>query len=263
MSADLLRVTGLCKHYNVGGGAMGLHKTRLQALDAVDLSIPRGLAYGLVGESGSGKSTLARAIMRLLPVDAGEIWLDGVDWLALKGEALRSQRQRVQMVFQDPFASLNPRMRVGEIVGEGLLIHRRGDAGQRRDAVVEMLTKVGLGPEALQRYPHQFSGGQRQRIGIARALILKPELLICDEPVSALDVSIQAQILTLLKSLRQEMNLTMLFISHDLRVIRHVCDQVAVMQFGRILERGPVDAVYQQPQSDYTRTLLAAAAPGE
>lgn len=255
-----LSLRALRKTYQIRHGLFA-RQAALVALDDVDLSISRGVSYGLVGESGSGKSTLARAIMRLLPLDSGSIQLDGVDLLALKGQALRQMRRRFQMVFQDPYASLNPRMKVGDIVGEGLLIHGIGNATERRTRVRDMLGRVGLGPESMERYPHQFSGGQRQRIGIARALVLQPDLLVCDEPVSALDVSIQAQILLLLQSLRREMNLTLLFISHDLRVIHHMCDEVAVMQAGRIVERGPVDEVYAMPRSDYTRALLAAVMP--
>ncbi|WP_051180735.1 ATP-binding cassette domain-containing protein [Thermithiobacillus tepidarius DSM 3134] len=261
VSDAFLSLRGLRKCYQVRSGRLGLEKKTLMALDGVDLSIPRGGSCGLVGESGSGKSTLARAVMRLLSLDGGEIRFDGVDLLQLRGSELRRMRRRLQMVFQDPFASLNPRMRVGDIVEEGLVIHRLGNASQRRAAVREMLARVGLGDDALDRYPHQFSGGQRQRIGIARALVLKPDLLVCDEPVSALDVSIQAQILTLLQSLREELNLTLLFISHDLRVVRHMCEQVAVMRSGRIVEQGPVEQVYAHPQSEYTRTLLSAVVP--
>ncbi|MEK8090689.1 ATP-binding cassette domain-containing protein [Thermithiobacillus plumbiphilus] len=257
----LLSLRDLRKVYHLSSGFLGMRRQELLALDDVSLDIPRGTAFGLVGESGSGKSTLARAVMRLLPLDGGSIEFDGVDLLRLKGAELRRFRSRIQMVFQDPYASLNPRMRIGDIVGEGLLVHGIGTRASRRTMVCEMLERVGLGADVLNRYPHQFSGGQRQRIGIARALVLKPELLVCDEPVSALDVSIQAQILTLLQNLSREMHLTMLFISHDLRVIRHMCQSMAVMQTGRILEQGPVDRIYAAPQSDYTRALLAAVLP--
>jgi oligopeptide transport system ATP-binding protein len=192
----------------------------------------------------------------LQPLDGGEVLFQGQDLATLSGSALRGQRRYLQMVFQDPFASLNPRMRVGEIVGEGLLIHQLGNKEEQHDKVIKMLKRVGLTEADMQKYPHEFSGGQRQRIGIARALVLEPKVVVCDEPVSALDVSIQAQILLLLKDLQQEMKLSYLFISHDLRVVRHIADEVAVMHQGQLIEQGSVDEIYDAPTQAYTRNLL-------
>lgn len=258
MSEPLLQVHHLHKTYRQRTGFLGLQSQLIHALDDVSLTLERGRTLAIVGESGSGKSTLARGIMRLLPLDSGEVLFDGVDFLALPDQALRQARKHMQMVFQDPFASLNPRMRVGEIIGEGLLIHGLGDARQQREHVMQMLEKVGLTAADADKYPHQFSGGQRQRIGIARALILQPKLVVCDEPVSALDVSVQAQILLLLKQLQQEMGLSYLFITHDLRVVRHIADQVLVMQKGKVIEQGSVETIYNAPQQKYTQQLLSA-----
>jgi ABC-type oligopeptide transport system ATPase subunit len=235
--------------------------TGFKALDDVSLSIRKGSSYGLVGESGSGKTTLTRCILRLEALTAGRVVFDGTDIHSLKPAALRHLRSRLQIVFQDPYASLDPRMTIHDIVAEPLLIHARTiglDARGRTDRVMELLLQVGLKPEHLFRYPHEFSGGQRQRIGIARALAVRPEFLILDEPTSALDVSVQADVLNLLHRLQVELGLTYLFISHDLGVIRYVCDQVAVIYRGTIVEQGDVSQIFDHPRSDYTRLLLDA-----
>ncbi|MGQ2964498.1 ATP-binding cassette domain-containing protein [Methylophilus sp.] len=258
MTDLILQARHLSKTYIQRTGALGLGKQTIPALDDVSLQLKRGTTLAVVGESGSGKSTLARGILRLLALDSGEVEFDGSDFLALDKSALRSARRNIQMIFQDPFASLNPRMRVGDIVGEGLVIHGMGTASQQQDSVRQMLEKVGLQAEDAQKYPHQFSGGQRQRIGIARALILQPKLVVCDEPVSALDVSVQAQILLLLKQLQKEMGLSYLFITHDLRVVRHIADEVLVMQKGKVIEQGSVENIYNAPDQIYTQQLLSA-----
>ena len=258
MSAIILTAKGLTKTYRQRSGKFGFGTTTIVALDNVSLEIKQGTTLAVVGESGSGKSTLARCLLQLQPLDAGQVQFEGRDLAALSGADLRAARHHLQMVFQDPFASLNPRMNVGEIVGEGLLIHRMGTASERRLRVEKMLRRVGLGAADMDKYPHQFSGGQRQRIGIARALVMEPRLLVCDEPVSALDVSIQAQILLLLQELREEMGLSYLFISHDLRVVRHVADEILVMRQGQVVEQGEVARIYTDPQQEYTRSLLNA-----
>ncbi len=256
MSETILSASGLTKTYKQRSGRFGFGTTLVKALDDVSISLKRGGTLAIVGESGSGKSTLARCLLQLQPLDAGEVLFEGRDLAALSGAELRAARRHLQMVFQDPFASLNPRMKVGEIVGEGLLIHKLGSAAERRDRVLRMLQRVGLSAADMEKYPHEFSGGQRQRVGIARALVLEPKVVVCDEPVSALDVSIQAQILLLLKELQAEMGLSYLFISHDLRVVRHVADEVAVMHRGHIVECGDVARIYADPQQEYTRNLL-------
>jgi oligopeptide transport system ATP-binding protein len=254
----ILKATNLNKSYNQRSGRFGFGNTPVKALDNVSISLRAGATLAVVGESGSGKSTLARCLLQLLPLDSGEVIFQGQDLAKLSGSELRSQRRHLQMVFQDPFASLNPRMRIGEIVGEGLLIHHLGRAAEQQQKVLQMLKRVGLSEADMQKYPHEFSGGQRQRIGIARALVLQPKVVVCDEPVSALDVSIQAQILLLLKELQQEMNLSYLFISHDLRVVRHIADEVAVMHQGKVVEIGSVNDIYQSPTQEYTRNLLSS-----
>lgn len=256
MSATILSGRHLSKFYRQRGGRLGLGSSRISALDDVSIDLRQGSTLAVVGESGSGKSTLARCLLQLLPLDGGEVWFQGENLARLSAAALRARRRDLQMVFQDPFASLNPRMRIGEIVGEGLRIHRLGTHRAQRDKVVAMLERVGLTAADMQKYPHEFSGGQRQRVGIARALVLEPRVVVCDEPVSALDVSIQAQILLLLQALQREMALSYLFISHDLRVVRHIADEVAVMRQGRLVERGSVDEIYRAPVQDYTRNLL-------
>lgn len=262
MSEPILVAKQLSKTYLQRSGKLGLETTRVHALQDVSLQMQAGKTLAIVGESGSGKSTLAKCLLQLQSVDAGEVIFNGQTLSTLSPAQLRVIRREMQMVFQDPFASLNPRMRVGRIVEEGLVIHGVGNASSRREQTIRMLERVGLSAADAEKYPHQFSGGQRQRIGIARALIMKPKLVICDEPVSALDVSIQAQILLLLKELQQEMQLSYLFITHDLRVVRHIADDVAVMQQGRIVEQGSVDSLFTAPQALYTQNLLSAI-PGQ
>ncbi len=258
MSEIILSASGLTKTYRQRSGRFGFGTRIVKALDDVSIALKAGTTLAIVGESGSGKSTLARCLLQLLPLDSGQVLFQGRDLASLSGAELRTTRRDLQMVFQDPFASLNPRMKVGEIVGEGLLVHGLGSASERAEKVLRMLKRVGLSEADINKYPHEFSGGQRQRIGIARALVLQPKVVVCDEPVSALDVSIQAQILLLLKELQQEMALSYLFISHDLRVVRHIADEVAVMHRGKIVEQGEVQALYEAPREQYTQDLLKA-----
>ncbi|MBP6903359.1 MAG: ATP-binding cassette domain-containing protein [Burkholderiaceae bacterium] len=248
---SLLSIESATKRYATPAGD-------LQALDGVDLRLERGQTLGLVGESGCGKSTLARAVMGLLPLSSGRIRFDGEDIAALPRPRQLAWRARQQMVFQDPFASLNPRSRIGRILEEPLLLHGRGKATERRARVAAALQRVGLAPQMAARHPHEFSGGQRQRIAIARALMLEPELLVCDEAVSALDVSVRAQVLNLLLELRAERGLALLFISHDLSVVQHLADRVAVMYLGRLVEEAPRAALWARPQHPYTQALIAA-----
>jgi oligopeptide transport system ATP-binding protein len=262
MTDILLQAKHLVKTYSQRSGKFGFATTQVRALDDVSIELKAGKTLAVVGESGSGKSTLARCLLQLQGLDSGEVLFAGQDLAKLDGAALRQVRKNLQMVFQDPFASLNPRMRVGEIVAEGLLIHGLGNAAEQQAKVIAMLKRVGLSESDMQKYPHEFSGGQRQRIGIARALVLSPKVVVCDEPVSALDVSIQAQILLLLKELQAEMALSYLFISHDLRVVRHIADDIVVMHQGKVVEQGQIEAVYQRPQHPYTQNLLAAI-PGK
>jgi ABC-type oligopeptide transport system ATPase subunit len=259
----LLRVTGLVKHFPIDRGVMFRRNLgAVHAVDGIDFDVYAGETFGIVGESGSGKSTTARLIARLLDPSAGEVRFDGQVITALRGGALKQLRRELQMIFQDPYSSLNPRKTIGSIIAEPLAIHHiePGRAARKR-AVRELLDTVGLNPEHYNRYPHEFSGGQRQRIGIARALALRPKLLIADEPVSALDVSIQAQVLNLLRALQREMGLTLVLISHDLSVVRHMCDRVAVMRAGKIVELADNEALYSSPSHPYTKELLAAV-PG-
>jgi oligopeptide transport system ATP-binding protein len=262
VSEVILQANDLVKTYMQRSGKFGFGSTLVKALDHVNISLNAGTTLAVVGESGSGKSTLARCLLQLQPLDSGEVLFLGQDLSKLHATALRTVRKNLQMVFQDPFASLNPRMRVGEIVGEGLLIHGLGSATEQQQKVIAVLKRVGLTEADMQKYPHEFSGGQRQRIGIARALVLEPKVVVCDEPVSALDVSIQAQILLLLKELQQEMALSYIFISHDLRVVRHIADDIVVMYQGKVVEQGKVADIYEQPQHEYTQKLLAAI-PGK
>jgi len=237
---------------------LGRPQSFVRAVDGVSIDIKSGETLGLVGESGCGKSTLGRTILRLLDPTGGSIHFKGSDITAFRGNQLRSLRKNMQIIFQDPYSSLNPRMTVGSIVGEALNIHGIGDRKGRRDRVMSLLKEVGLHPEAFSRYPHEFSGGQRQRIGVARALAVEPDFIVCDEPVSALDVSIQAQILNLLLDLQQKRDLTYLFISHDLRVVEHIADRVAVMYLGRIVETASTKDIFDDPLHPYTIALLSA-----
>jgi peptide/nickel transport system ATP-binding protein/oligopeptide transport system ATP-binding protein len=262
MSDVILTATNLNKTFSQRSGRFRVAATKVKALDDVNIRLKAGTTLAVVGESGSGKSTLARCLLQLQPLDSGEVIFQGKNLVGMTASALRSERRNIQMVFQDPFASLNPRMRVGEIVGEGLLIHQLGSQQEQRAKVIQMIKRVGLTETDMEKYPHEFSGGQRQRIGIARALVLEPKVLVCDEPVSALDVSIQAQILLLLKELQAEMSLSYIFISHDLRVVRHIADEVAVMYQGKVVEFGEIDEIYQSPKAEYTRNLLSAI-PGQ
>ncbi|MGB8542809.1 MAG: ATP-binding cassette domain-containing protein [Candidatus Acidiferrales bacterium] len=258
-SETLLDARNLRKSYSVSTGAFTKSHGRTVAVDNVSFALERGETFGIVGESGCGKTTLARMILRLIEPDSGEILFRNQNWLGARGADLRALRRRMQMIFQDPVASLNPRMKVGTIVGEPLAVHEANlSRRDRRKRVAEILELVGLGVESLDRYPHEFSGGQRQRIGIARALILKPELVIGDEPVSALDVSVGAQILELLARLQREFSLTLILISHSLPVVAQLASRVAVMQKGRIVEIGSADQVLGAPQHPYTKALIAA-----
>ncbi len=256
----LVEVRDLVKHFPITKGVFVQHKVgAVQAVDGVSFDVRRGETLGIVGETGSGKSTTARLVMRLLEPTSGEVRFDGQDITKIKGKRLKSVRREMQMIFQDPYSSLNPRKTIGSIVAEPFAIHGLLPAkGERRKAVQELLETVGLNPEHYNRYPHEFSGGQRQRIGVARALALKPKLLVADEPVSALDVSIQAQVLNLLRELQREFGLTLIFIAHDLSVVRHMCDRVAVMYLGRFVEIGDADELYRFPRHPYTGALLSA-----
>jgi oligopeptide transport system ATP-binding protein len=254
--AVLVQVQDLSKHFPIGVGFFGGQTVR--AVDGVSFEIRTGETFGLVGESGCGKSTLGRLLVQLLPVTTGHVHFKGVDLVTLKGERLRRMRQEMQMIFQDPYASLNPRMTVGETIAEPLRNFGVTRALDRRRRVGEMMRLCGLNPSFINRYPHEFSGGQRQRVGIARALALNPSFIVADEPISTLDTSIQAQIVNLLDELQDRFGLTYLFIAHDLSVVRHLSDRVAVMYLGKIVEIGDADALYQRPQHPYTKALLSS-----
>ena len=256
--ANLLEVRGLKKHFPIRQGVFSRVSGYVRAVDGVDLELKQGETLGLVGESGSGKTTTGRCILQLERPTSGRIVFEGVDLTTLDQAELRSVRRKVQVIFQDPYSSLNPRMKVGSIVGEPLAIHKIAKGTDREHRVADLLCKVGLDPVAMRRYPHEFSGGQRQRIGIARALALNPRLIICDEPVSALDVSVQAQVVNLLMDLQEEFSLTYLFIAHDLSVVEHISDRVAVMYLGKIVEVADAESLYRDPQHPYTRALLSA-----
>jgi peptide/nickel transport system ATP-binding protein len=255
-----LRVEGLKKHFHQGGGLLGGSKLTIRAVEDVSLTVPSGVSVGLVGESGCGKSTVSRTILRLVEPDAGQITFDGVDVRAAAPAALRRLRRRMQIIFQDPYASLNGRRTVRQTLEEPLKVHGVRHRGERRERADAMLAEVGLPPQAMDRFPHEFSGGQRQRIGIARALVLDPELVVADEPVSALDVSVQAQVLRLLDDLRQKRNLSFLFVSHDLGVVRHFCTQTCVMYLGHLIEVGPTEEVLDRPAHPYA-VLLRESSP--
>ncbi len=255
---SLLEIRNLKKHFPVGDGMFSRHKGVVKAVDGVNLTVNEGETLGLVGESGCGKSTLGRALLRLIEPTSGEVIFHGKNLLTLSQRELRDMRREMQIIFQDPYASLNPRMRVGDIVGEGLEIHKLAKGKAKRDRVMELLHQVGLREDHYDRYPHEFSGGQRQRIGIARALAVSPKFIVCDEPVSSLDVSIQAQIINLLQELQEKMHLTYLFISHDLRVVEHISHRVAIMYLGKVVEIAKSDTIYRDAKHPYTKALLSS-----
>jgi oligopeptide transport system ATP-binding protein len=255
---SLLEIQDLKKHFPVGEGLFSRNKGAVKAVDGVTLRVEEGETLGIVGESGCGKSTLGRTILRLIEPTSGEIFFQGKNLVTMPQRELRDMRRQMQIIFQDPYASLNPRMRVGDIVGEGLEIHKLAKGKAKRERVMELLQQVGLRPDHYGRYPHEFSGGQRQRIGIARALAVNPKFIVADEPVSSLDVSIQAQIINLLQELQEKMHLTYFFISHDLRVVEHISHRVAIMYLGKIVEIAPSETIYRDPKHPYTRALLSA-----
>ena len=258
-NGTLVSVRNLKMHFPITQGIVVQRKVgAIKAVDGLNFDIVRGETLGLVGESGCGKSTTGRAILQLYRPTDGEVYFEGDSLTEMKGESLRRMRRRMQMIFQDPYASLNPRMTVGDIIGEPLLVHNIAKGKERRERVQELLRVVGLNPYFVNRYPHEFSGGQRQRIGVARALAVQPEFIVCDEPISALDVSIQAQIINLLEDLQEEFNLTYLFIAHDLSVVRHISDRIAVMYLGKIVELTTRHELYDNPLHPYTQALLSA-----
>ena len=255
----LLEVRNLKTYFPIRTGIFRRHTGDVKAVDDVSFTVEEGTTVGLVGESGSGKSTIGKTLLKLIPATGGQVFFNGRDILPMSEGEFRPLRREMQMIFQDPFGSLNPRHTIFQIIGEALEIHfPRMSGSERRDRVAELLRQVGLKPEMMERYPHEFSGGQRQRIGIARALAVKPKFIVCDEPVSALDVSVQAQIVNLLQDLQAQLGLTYLFIAHDLAVVEHMSDHVLVMYHGKIVESAPAEAIYENPQHDYTKKLLAA-----
>ncbi len=258
MAEKLLEVKNLVKHFPVRGGVFSRVRAHVRAVDGISFDIEEGETLGLVGESGCGKSTAGRAILRLIEPTAGEVIFKGINILDLEREKMRQLRREMQIIFQDPYASLNPRMTIGSIVGEPLTIHKIAKGKKRDEEVASILQRVGLRPEHMRRYPHEFSGGQRQRIGIARALALNPKVIIADEPVSALDVSIQAQVINLLQDLQKDFGIAYLVISHDLSVVQHLCDRIAVMYLGEIVEIAEADELIMSPRHPYTEALLSA-----
>jgi oligopeptide transport system ATP-binding protein len=261
MSEDqkvLLQVRGLKKHFPIYRGVFQRQVGAVRAVDGIDFDVYQGETLGLVGESGCGKSTAGRTILQLYKPTAGSVVFDGVDLIHIKAEEMRQMRRKIQMIFQDPYASLNPRMTVGEIVGEPLMVHNMASGREIEERVKDLLDKVNLNPSFSSRYPHEFSGGQRQRIGIARALALQPSFIICDEPISALDVSIQAQVVNLLEELQKQFNLTYMFIAHDLSMVRHISDRIAVMYLGIFVELADRNTLYHEPLHPYSQALLSA-----
>ena len=254
----LIEIKDLKKYFPITGGLLKRTIGHVKAVDGISLQIHRGETLGLVGESGCGKSTLGRCILRLIEPTEGSVLFHGEDLTGLNARQMRQKREKLQIIFQDPYASLNPKMTVGDIVGEPLKIHNKTSREKIKEKTIELLQLVGMQESAVDRYPHEFSGGQRQRIGIARALALEPELVICDEPVSALDVSVRSQVLNLMNDLKRELGLTFLFISHDLSVVKHISDRVAVMYLGQIIEIAPKDELYENPSHPYTKALLSA-----
>ena len=257
MTEPVIRVEGLEKHFQIRTGSLG-RKALIHAVNGVTLEIAKGETLGIVGESGCGKSTLGRTILKVWEPDAGRIWCDGTDITGLSQRQMRPWRRRMQMIFQDPYASLNPRFTVGELIAEPMEIYRTHGESEQRERVQELLETVGLKPDHIRRYPHEFSGGQRQRIGIARALALEPEFIVCDEPISALDVSIQAQIVSLLERIQDEKGLSYLFIAHDLTMVRHISHRIGVMYMGGLVEIGPADEICEHPIHPYTKLLMSA-----
>ena len=258
MTDHLLRAERLVKRFPIRGGALNRVVNYVQAVNGVSFTVRRGEVLGLVGESGSGKTTIGRLVLRLEEATAGKVIFDGTNILELPKKDMRRFRKRMQIIFQDPYASLNPREKIRTVIGHALALHRIGTPESRSERTVELIEQVGLSPDQLDRFPHEFSGGQRQRVGIARALAVNPDFLVADEPVSALDVSIQAQVINLLSDLKDQLDLTMLFIAHDLAVVEHICDRVAVMYLGKIMEIAPSRTLYNDPNHPYTEALLSA-----
>ncbi|MGQ0766077.1 MAG: ABC transporter ATP-binding protein [Gemmatimonadota bacterium] len=257
-TSPLLSVRDLRTHFPVRSGLFGQVTARIRAVDGVSFDVHPGETLGIVGESGCGKTTLGRTILRLVEPTSGTIRFDGEDFLALRGRSLRARRRHIQIIFQDPYSSLNPRLTIGTTIKEGILVHKLAEGAEADRRVARLLEEVGMRPEYAKKYPHEFSGGQRQRVGIARALAVEPRLIVCDEPVSALDVSVQAQVINLLQDLKRDRGLSYVFIAHDLSVVEHMADRIAVMYLGRFVETGQARDVYRQPLMPYTQALLSA-----